>query len=149
MNFSSFRKVTEWYVTIICSVVFTICAIFYFTAIQGLQKPAGMIQAIELLFSSPKEYALCLLCGAGAKITFAIMMVSSIVSVVRLILAVIYRDDGYSGEIRIKEILLCIVNIVIAVVMGTFQAKMISYFWILVITIVVLLIGLKAWADNT
>ena len=90
-----------------------------------------------------------MLCCAGAKNEYAIMMVSSIVSVMRLIMAVIYRDDDYSGEIRIKEILLCIVNIVIAVVMGTFQARMISYFWILVITIAVLFIGLKAWADNT
>ena len=135
------RHMTEWYVSIAVSVVFAVCAVTYFKAIDGLIKPAGIVEAIKFLVSSPKEYVLCLLCGSVAKISFTILAIIAIISLVNLVLMFKYIDGEYEN-IEIKDIIRYIVNCILAIVVGIIQTKIISNFWILIITLIIICLSL-------
>ena len=137
------KKITNGYISIILCIVFTICAVIYFREIQGLSKPAGIVEAISFLLKSPDKYALCLVCGGVAKIIFAIMVIKAMASSLLLIFALRFRDDIYD-EFCNKDLVWCGVNCLLAIIIGIIQVKIILDFWVLLLTIV--LIGVSIWA---
>ena len=141
------KFVTNWYISITVSIAFAICAAVYFKAIEGLAKPAGIIEAFKFLTSFPKEYALCLICGGLAKISFIMIVVIAIVSFISLCLLFFTTDDGYE-KLEIKDMIRYIVNCVLAIIIGIVQAKIISYFWLLVITIGIVIFVIYSCANS-
>ena len=141
------RKITKWYVTVTICAVFAICAIVYFDAIVGLAKPAGLVEAFKFMFTSPKEYMLCLLCGGLAKASFAAMFVVATVSLI-LIIKSIYEYKTEYETIEWKMVIYYILNVILAIVVGIIQTNIISDFWILLIAVGLLILVIKVWADN-
>ena len=127
--------------------MFATCAIVYFNAIEGLVKPAGIGEALEFLISSPKEYALCLACGVLAKISFGIMVIVAIASVLHLII-MYHNGEYYYKDSKIKDIIRCIINGILTIVIGIAQAKIILNLGILVLTIGLILLLLKLWIES-
>lgn len=142
------KQITQWYVSTIISVVFGICAAVYFYAVKGLEKPAGLVEAFKFMFTSPKEYALCLLCGGVAKASSVAMIVIAVFSIL-LVVAIIYRYKVEDEWFDVKEIILYIVNCVLAIIMAIIQANIVSYFWLLLLAIVLIIIVIKIYADNS
>lgn len=141
------KKITEWYVSVIAVVVFTICAIVYFSAIKGLKQPAGVVEAISFLFSSPKEYALCLLCGGLAKVAFTVMAISAFLSIMSLVMAILNKGYSYD-EVEAKDIVRYIVNCILAIILGIIQKQIIVHFWVLLLVIVIIAAVFVAWAND-
>lgn len=141
------RKITEWYVSIIVVAVFIICAVVYFSAIKGLKQPAGLAEAFGFLFSSPKEYALCLLCGGLAKVAFTVMAVSAFLSLMCLFAAIINKRYDYD-EVEVKDIVRYIANCVLAIILGIVQKQIIVHFWILLLVVVIIIGGFVLWTND-
>lgn len=141
------KKITKWYVTVTICAVFSICALVYFDAIVGLAKPAGLVEAFKFMFASPKEYMLCLLCGGLAKASFTAMFVVATVSLI-LIIKSIYEYKTEYEAIEWKTVICYIINVILAIAVGVIQTNIISDFWILLIAIGLLILGIKVWADN-
>ncbi|MGN0245444.1 MAG: hypothetical protein ACI4DK_05720 [Lachnospiraceae bacterium] len=141
------KKITKWYVTITICSIFSICALVYFDAIVGLAKPAGLVEAFKFMFASPKEYMLCLLCGGLAKTSFAAMFVVAVASLVLIIKSVYEYKTEYEA-IDWKAMICYIINVILAIVLGIIQNNIISNFWILLIAVGLLILGIKVWADN-
>lgn len=125
------KRITKWYISISSSVIFTICTWVYFEKIKELKKPAGMGDALDFLFSSPKEYAWCLLCGSVAKILFCMMIFVCIASFI-LVACEFFLNEENSTISKVKSIVRVVVNVIMTVAMGIFQSKIITYFWVLV-----------------
>ena len=123
------QKIAKWYISLIASVLFTICAYIYFNAIEGLKKPAGIVEALKFLVESPKEYSLCLLCGGIAKITFGVTIIVAIASIMCLA-KMLYNSKYNYEEIALIDIVGHIVNCILAIAIGIVQAKIILNFWI-------------------
>lgn len=145
---STMRQITKWYVAVIVSAVFVVCAIVYYNSIGELAGESDIGDALKFLFTSPKEYALCLICGAIAKAAFVAMILVALASILWLVKAFIF--EGYaSGEIEITEIIWDIINCMLAIVIGIVQTNIIVNWFLLVITIGLILFGLKLWADSS
>ncbi len=141
------KEITKWYISVIVLVVFGIFATIYFKSIKGLEVPAGIVEAIKFLITKPSDYFLCLFSGSIAKMAFTVAIIIGIVSIVYGIKDLCDGKYGYK-EIEAKEIIQYIVNCIIAIAIGKIQRGIISYFWILVITIIIIFVGIKMWIDN-
>lgn len=145
---NTIRQITKWYVTVIVSVVFALCAIVYYNSIGELTGTADIVDALKFLFTSPKEYVLCLICGAIAKAAFIAIILVALASILWLVKAFVF--EGYvSGEIELTEIIWNIINCILAIVIGIVQTNIIVNWFLLVITIGLILFGLKLWADSS
>lgn len=141
------RLILKWYTTLIIVAVFTVFAAIYFDSIEELVKPAGLAEAIEFLIDNPKAYATCLLCGLFAKLAHIVMMCVAAVSIFMFIISIVrYKID--EEPIDIREMILYIVNVVVSVIIGTIQASIVSYFWILFGTALLIAILLIAIFNN-
>lgn len=141
------RKYTRWYVTVIISVLFSICALIYFDAIEGLEKPAGLVEAFKFMFSAPEDYMVCLMCGGVAKFCFAAMFVVALGSIFSLI-KVIYQYKVEYEEIDWKEVVEYIISFAAVIVLGFIQTNIICDFWILLVAAGLVLLAVKVWIDN-
>lgn len=141
------KIILKWYTTLITVVIFSVFATIYFNSIEGLAKPAGLTEAIEFLIDSPKAYTICLLCGFVAKLSYVMMIGVAILSFFSLIILTV-RCKTDDEPIDIREMVLYIVNIVVAVVIGIIQASIVSYFWLLFVTILLIGIAVIAIFNN-
>ena len=132
------REIAKWYVSLIVCIVFFLNAAVYFNAIEGLVKPAGIGEAFDFLISSPSEYFICLFCGSVAKIAVLVMLIVAIASVVCFIDTVLNGSTYYDPELRKKDLILGIVNVILLIVMTIVQREIIVDFWILVGLLVLL-----------
>lgn len=141
------RLVLKWYTTLIIVAVFSVFAAIYFNSVEGLAKPAGLTEAIEFLIDNPKAYTTCLLCGFLAKLAYVMMIGIAILSILMLIMSIV-RFKVDEEPVDIKEMVLYIANIIVAVVIGMIQASIVSYFWILLGTVLLIAIVVIAIFNN-
>ena len=142
------RQITRWYTSLIVCIVFSLCATIYFNAIEGLNKPAGMTEALEFLISSPGEYLLCLFCGGIAKISVLMMLVVAMASLVCLIDTFLNGGTYYYAESKNRDLIYGIVNWILLIIMANLQTRIIVDFWILVVLIIVLGFLLRVLLDS-
>lgn len=141
------KKLANGYISVIASTVFTICAIVYFKSIKGLEEVAGLEEVFKFMLTEPKDYFLCLLCGGLAKLIFVLVFIIAIISAICLYSS--YREYKYDyEEIETKEILKYIANILLAIVVGIFQKKIIINFWLLVIVFIIAIFLVKFLVEN-
>lgn len=142
------KRLVKGYISIIASIVFAICTTIYFVSIKGLEKPAGLSEAFRFMIEYPKDYWLCLGCGGLAKLAFAMVVVIAIISA--LCLFNLYLEYKYDyEEIEKIEIIKYITNIILAIVIGIIQKKILLSFWELAITLVIAIFFIKIWMDNS
>lgn len=132
------RDIVKWYVSLIVCIVFSLNAAVYFDAIEGLNKPAGLNEALQFLIDSPGEYFACLFCGAIAKISVFVMLIVAVASLICLVDALFISSRYYDARSRNQELVLGIVNWILLIIMSNLQTKIIVNFWILVGLIVVI-----------
>lgn len=141
------KQITKWYISALVGIVFIICAMIYFKSIYGLDKPAGIVEAFKFLTTAPDEYFVCLFSGSVAKIAFTAIVIIALASIICLVKD-LYDNKYVYGEIDVKNIIQYIMNCVIAIIIGKIQTEIISYFWTLVVTIGIIVVGIKLWMDN-
>lgn len=118
------KIILKWYTTLIAVAVFSVFAAFYFNAVEGLAKPAGLTEAIEFLIDNPKAYGICLLCGFMAKLAYVVLIGVAVLSIFVLIISMV-RCKIDDEPIDIREMVLYIVNIIVSVIIGVIQASIV------------------------
>lgn len=132
------KMITKWYVAIGICVVYFVSALVYFNAIKGLVKPAKFAEAWTFLLDYPKEYALCLVCGGLTKVCFWLMALAAVASLLELIWKIFQEDDFRNDEKR-NAIIWFFAKCIIAIVMGIVQNRVITYFWTLLMAVLILM----------
>lgn len=124
---SKIQQLNRWFIIAIISVMFTICAIAYFQASAEITGNMGIGSALEFLLKHPKEYGICLSCGAVAKIMVYVMTAITIVSILELVCVFTNR-----------HLIECIIKIVASGIGWYIHNMIIINFWILLITILLI-----------
>lgn len=135
------RKSTKWYVSVIISVLFFVCAAIYFGAVEGLNKPAELEDAYVFLFNYPREYTMCLIFGTIAKAAGLAILVIAIGASFCLINSFVQDKVFYYEESKIKDIINCVVNWILVVVTTIAQDKIIVDLGVLLLSLA-LIIGI-------
>ena len=142
------RQITKWSISLIVCMVFSICAVMYFGAVEGLDKPAGINEAFEFLINSPGEYFLCLFCGGIAKVSVLVMLVVAVAALLCFIDTLLNGTSYCYSDSKNRDLIYGIANWILLMIMANIQSKIIVDYWILVVLIVVLLFVLKAIFDS-
>lgn len=145
------RQISKWYITVIICIVFAIFAAVYFNAVAGLEKPAGIGEALQFLLKDPKSYTICLFAGSIAKLSFLaeLIVAGANIIFVAAVLWEVREGYGYDCECNMTEqVISCVLSVVMAIIIGIIQAQIVSHFWVLVLTIGIVIFVIKIWADS-
>lgn len=102
------RKSTSRYVSQIISLLFLLCAIIYFKAVEGLNKYTGVGDTQMFFFNYPTEYVMCTIFGTLAKIAGLIIFLNAIGNSICLIYSYIQSTELYCKKSKIKYLFDCI-----------------------------------------
>lgn len=97
------------------AIVYAILLVLYQNRIEGLEKPAGFVEALTFLFNDPSDYAVALMLG----IILHIMFIAMLALVVLSILGILIDEVQFNISIGI--------NIVLCVIMGILNVHYAQY----------------------
>lgn len=126
---SRFSKI---WISVLVAIVYTVLLIVYQRCIQGLEKPAGLGEAIAFLFDYPSSYAAALCIGVALHIITAIVIIAVILCFIGILLSLVQFD------------VTMIVNLVLGIIMVILNAYFARYVMSLVLAVVI--IGGIGWA---
>jgi hypothetical protein len=132
----SVKKLIVWPTTVVLSIIFTICAVIYFSTSQNLARPAGFVEALEFSFDYPKQYGLSLLTGTISMIVLIMMLLLSVGSTVRLI-----TGDFWEYTIR-QAAVFVIINWIITVIIAIMRSYFVTYYLSLLAVPIVIFLGI-------
>ncbi|MBD5515343.1 MAG: hypothetical protein HDR06_12090 [Lachnospiraceae bacterium] len=136
------RHMIKWQISVSIAVIFAISAIAYFYVTENLIKPATTQEAIHFLLEYPKEYLGALIFGGIAKIATLLMVVVSIGVTVRFVV-----DDFWEYSRRFALGYL-VINWIATVLIIVLQRNIITYFWVLLEVVAVILFLVCLWMSS-
>ena len=118
---------TKIWISVAISIVYAVLLALYQQCIQGLEKPAGVYEALTFLFKYPKEYCEALILGLFIHATCILM-----IGIVILCIAGVLKS-------QLRPNIVMLINLVIAVVMVALSNIYARYVMALVIALVVVI----------
>lgn len=123
---------TKLWISIIVAIVYFVLLVLYQHYIQGLEKPAGMQEALVFLFKYPKDYF-------GALILGLVIHAICVAMIICLILCFI----GIATS-RVAPNVVMMINLGMTIIMIVLNNLYVKYVMALVMAIVI--IGIVGWA---
>lgn len=132
------NDITHWIKSTIFTVAYALLLLSYIECIDGLQKPAGFMEALDFLFTNPQDYIIALLVGVVLHILPWLLGLSVMFA---LIAAFLYDEE--------RKIILYIIDVALTVIMIIFNENMVHYVGALALVAVCLGIGVWAFVDGS
>lgn len=82
-------RVSKIWTSIIVTIVYVILLVIYQRGILGLEKPAGVGEAITFLFEHPSDYAIALFVGILLHIIAVVVIASAIMCIIGALLSIL------------------------------------------------------------
>jgi len=122
-----------------------LCIVLYFVSIKGLERPAGLLEAIKFCFMNPGDYFIAILVGIVAWFLFSILLISNLMEI-PIIKDILDYDDyygsygGYEAYEDISKVKM-IVNIVLCIIAFILNTICLSYLIMLIGILIILVVA--------
>ena len=132
------NSITHWLKSTIFTVVYALLLLSYIECIDGLQKPAGFMEALDFLFANPQDYIIALLVGVVLHMLPWLLGLSVMLA---LVAAFLYDEE--------RKIALYVIDAVLTVVMFILNENMVHYVGALALVAACICLGFWAFVDSS